>query len=226
MNKREELQSQIESLQKELDNYREGYEMGVWYKCPTKGKAMFRVVKSSQHSTLAYGLNYAGEWLEDNNWATPRPLEVVEATLAEVRTMLFKEAERRGFKEGVLHNTYDRSSSLYPCKGDLKMGWGRETYALHFQEGSGLIFLDGEWANIIDTNLPIINGYKLYIQGEFVEFGCARFHRNQLLKLYEWLKAFNLEKDSNRSIGSFTLNSGVSISLVELEVVVKYLNSI
>lgn len=225
MSKIDDLKAQINALQEELASCENPYKVGVWYKCPSKGQAMFRVVKTNEHTTVGYGLNFAGEWVHSEDWGTPRHVDTIEATDKEVKAMLFKEAKRRGFKEGAFHNTYDRMSSLYSCKGALKMGWADDPYSLHFEAGSGLIFLDGEWAHIVPEDRPIINGYVLEIGRDEINFGCARFHKKQLLKLYEEIKEFNRGK-SNRSIKSFMVNSGVSITLDELEKVVEFLNKV
>lgn len=122
-------------------------EGGKWYKYP--GTSFLMCVRSYDHedkSASGYGINSTGEWFDavvDVEGLTP-------ATFEEVKDALIKEAERRGFKEGVKANLFgSRETTL---RGYIKYN---ENW-LSIPKTSGLIFgndvifrSDKGWAEII-----------------------------------------------------------------------------
>lgn len=69
--------------------------------------------------------------------------------------------------------------------------------------------------------LPIINKYKGEFDGEYITYGCAKFHKEFFQKLYT---INNYNKSGNRKIKSIKLDSEVEITMEEVEQIVKYLN--
>jgi hypothetical protein len=80
--------------------------------------------------------------------------------------------------------------------------------------------------------LPKINGYEgnySKINGT-IEYGCVQFKIENLVDLWECVKGFKEDKDDtftphNRTIYSFKLNSGVEITIEQLNQIVEYIDS-
>jgi hypothetical protein len=139
------------------------------------------------------------------------------ATSEEIKEALIKEAEKRGFKEGVMYKSADDGHPAVLKEDDgyisfnpdsLTDGWG------------GYVYYRGQWAEIITDTVPEINGHKMEVEGPNVKFGCAEFSAKSLRHLHSSVKYFG----GNRSIKSVTLDSGVTITAEQINEIVEYLN--
>jgi hypothetical protein len=69
--------------------------------------------------------------------------------------------------------------------------------------------------------LPTINKYEGVIDGDFIVYGCAKFHPSFFKNLYN----VNLSNSTgNKKIKFIKLDSDVEITIEEVEQIVKYLN--
>ena len=82
------------------------------------------------------------------------------------------------------------------------------------------------------NKLPVINNYKAELNGELLVYGCAKFSAKNIRALAEDVLSFNNPSSGlvgysggNRKVISLTLDSGVSITVEELEQIYKYLNA-
>lgn len=76
-----------------------------------------------------------------------------------------------------------------------------------------------------EKSLPKINGYDGKIEEDYVVYGCARLDKEYFLDLINNILALNRSKDkNNRKIHQITLDSGVTITIKELEQIKEYLD--
>lgn len=134
---------------------------GTWYK---NNLGLF-VYKSNE---MTYGF-YGNIWRDDIVICYSRLGDnTVKATPKEVESALIKEAERRGFKEGVLVNIEKLVPSYNPdmvLKGNIDFSEFKEAGYIWF--GKQLIFDNGKWAEIIPNEEETIDWSK---SGQLVEF--------------------------------------------------------
>lgn len=121
------------------------YEIGKWYK---SGKSIINY----QGGTNAYGYYAERDKWEDVNdsWLVfeEEGDKLSLATTEEVESMLIKEAEKRGFKEGVtvLCARYDSKWTL--LRDTASYSYDRN----NLTDGSGAYwFWKGKWATIVET---------------------------------------------------------------------------
>lgn len=148
-----------------------------------------------------------------------------EATNSEIETALIQEAERRGFKDGVKYLSVE---GKYPMQIESPTWsfWVRENgnNCFSYTEFANCIFYNGKWAEIIEDTLTI-NGQEMKVDGDIISFGCAKFHKRQFDGLLARLDSFNqYNESSNRKIVSIKLDSGVELTIEDLNKVVNKLN--
>lgn len=110
-------------------------ELGKWYKAPQTKNIVFIVSENEYYGFIS------NEWtIHKSNTINYNGLEL--ATQQEVETYLITEANKRGYKDGVLTN-----------KGIIDLGFLTEfkLYSNEFWRGGYLLFKDGVWAKIIET---------------------------------------------------------------------------
>lgn len=214
MTKKEE----IEKLEKRLAELKSqpDFEVGKWYKA------------KSHNAFFCYKGNGVGYGIRINNvWIDEEPMTEIslwtEATKEEVESALIKQAEKRGFKEGVRFKS--ASSNMEITLGKVKPSMYDN---LLYMSLVGVVFCNGKWAEIIEEPKVEINGYEMKQDGDIISFGCAKFRDIQLIRLYQHLNvtgygSFNYYigiNESNRKIKSITLNSGVEITVKQLKQIV------
>ncbi len=188
---KQEIQAKIDKWQKELDNYKERLEVGKWYKLSDAEIANDYGYKGVLFCFKGYGsVNYGFGRANNNylnNYCAHEYRDYVPATDKEVEQALIKEAKRRGFKEGVsikylsgTTNTSGRFNRLRLHRGAL------------IDNQSAIIFERGFWAEIEDKT-PVINGYKMEVDGDYVKFGCKEFKISYVKKLYKWVYAAGID---------------------------------
>lgn len=101
-----------------------------------------------------YGVDYLGNWKDELNLYGDDWSCFKLATPEEVKAMLLKEAEKRGYKEGVKlksMNDWDTDDTFHGC-GNFYI----ESNTLYDSSGYGVIFKEGKWAEIINENNEIL----------------------------------------------------------------------
>ena len=137
-------------------------EIGKWYK-------IFNGLVCYQGDELKgnYGFHCKGwgEYMMTTEAAKIKGILPIPATNEEVEEALIAEAKKRGFKEKKTHNCHDHTSH-HLCIGKIEMGWYDNIYALHFSEGAGIFYKDGNWASIINSKgeevVRVKDNYTMY----------------------------------------------------------------
>jgi len=158
----EQLQKEHQELGKKIQelndsiNKPKDFEVGRWYKWKGPGEAMFNYEGINEFGmALGYGISECTwsqtPWVSDfNNW--------YPATEQEVKDALIKEAERRGYKEGVVIKSFICGYSGFKDNGLIESSNGRLT---EFYYKGSLVMKDGQWATIIKDDVISIGGYKV-----------------------------------------------------------------
>lgn len=202
-------------------------EAGMWYKDETSDH-LACITTFNDVEYRYYGFDTNGKWIYDDFYHADYVCDLRPATDKEVESALIAEAKRRGFKKGVRF----KELLLYQYTigdGELRVkfkGFGKlKSAGIHLH--NDWIFRDGKWAEIIEDKVPVItvNGadYKAEVIDYGVKFGCARFSKVQINRLYSILK--ETHSYSNRAIKSITLDSGVEITVDKLKEIKEYLDS-
>lgn len=134
-----QLQAHLFELRKEL---KPKFEVGKWYKVDGTPFMKYLNKYHTVDSNFGYGINLHGEWTNSEfglDSATP-------ATDKEVEEALIKEAERRGFKEGVKYTALGVDGSTLSSKGLFNQSFVYKDN--HLWCGYGFIFVNGKWAEI------------------------------------------------------------------------------
>lgn len=218
----------IQEKIKELKNEKPEFEVGKWY-IGCNNFPFFITEHKKDEWVYCYGFDLDGDWFDENQYSNRSQTSISNikrpATNEEVEAALISEAKKRGFKKGVkfdcLLNHNDVFFSDFWCTSKPSVGlwaYGQKTY-------NGVFFKDGQWAEIIEEPKVIINGYEMEQDGDIISFGCAKFSKFQLNSYIEFFKrdaqAWGVR--SNRTIKSITLDSGVEITIEQLEQIVKNL---
>lgn len=125
--------------------------------------------------------------------------------------------------------SYDFKGNVTP-KTKLDFIYGSATY-FEFEKAKVLdLWCDPVYEEV--KKLPTINGYDGKIDGEIVSYGCAKFDLFKLRGILSSMKSWDDAKEDpcntphNRSIKLITLNSGVSITMDEINQIVEYVDSL
>jgi len=232
------LEKAVEDINKRIDKLKEDkpkFEVGKWYK---HGKlSIFCFVKENGLGVNGYGFNPDG-WCDDNTWS--KNWEITSATNEEVEAALIAEAKKRGFKEGVIVDlssinpdwqtrTKINGSSRYLSAYDND---DNDDYNNALVFGACYIFSKGQWAEIIEEPKAVINGYEMEQEGDLIKFGCDKFNKEFFKALNSDLDYLNggcdaggvlhrgIQIDNNRKIKLITLDSGVEITVKQLQEIV------
>jgi hypothetical protein len=198
MNRIEELEKELKLLREieELKN-KPKYEVGKWYKADNNALVCYTGSGDNRETFEGYGFNIDG-WNDSTpNWA--RVCFKDEATNEEVQTALIKEAEKRGFKEGVMFKSAFMGNKYQVA------GFEIDSNCLHCKGNSGCIFDGdtGKWATIIDTPLTI-NGKTVTIGKEFVSVGCKTLEHKAFKQFVSDLTFFNITDFNHPEVGNVT----------------------
>lgn len=113
------------------------------------------------------------------------------------------------------------------CKPDTKGGWGQFSFDSNvkdFYKNAGVLDLWFELVYEEEKKLPIINGHKGKVEGDFIIYGsnCAKFHKDFFRKLND---INNYNTTGNRKIESITLGTTqVKITMDQVKQIVQFLN--
>jgi hypothetical protein len=178
------------------------FVVGRWYACD---------VLFARYSGDNTGIGWAfNDWSVGVSMANPPQWKL--ATPEEIKEALVKEAKKRGFVNGVeykhIHNSYnckvqDAGGFVYSSKDFLTDGHG------------GSVYIEGQWAEILKEEVPVIGGYKLEDKGCYWSFGCFKFDRELTRKIFSILK--------NNGIDHLSIK-GTKVTLKDVEKVIKYID--
>ena len=136
-----------------------GLEVGKWYK--HNGNLYFY----QGDGVRTYGFGITVDWVENitvnwnNDWE--------EAAKGEVKNRLVEEAEKRGFKEGVLFDSVKGSSCHDRNKQTVEsIGFSTSNNALYTPYG--VIFHNGEWAKIVEGTYCIGDRFKSNTENKYI----------------------------------------------------------
>lgn len=159
------IETKIEDLRKEFNSkldeiLKPKFEVGKWYKHKIKyGKGIAAIVNFQGYNNFAYGLNLGGDWTTEfsGSHSSWNDGTVEQTTPKEVEEALIKEAEKRGFKEGVkvdrsMFKNMELPVSIYdedftPLSNEFSFLEKDNTLRI---DGYG-IFYNGKWAEIVKT---------------------------------------------------------------------------
>ena len=135
-----------ENIEKVFPKLFKKEEIYGWYKSKElKGWCVFL-----ENGISIYGIDSFGDWFEGQKYNYQLEKDDYKATDKEVEEVLVKEAEKRGFKEGV------RINSKWLCSSSKKSLNGKFMFDNKFElcaEANGLmkytIFEKGVWAEVI-----------------------------------------------------------------------------
>lgn len=233
MNELEKLEKAKQDIQDKIDKLKSEpkLETGKWYKNESQ---LFCLTKLHGGQTYGYGFQNE-EWkvFEDTSiggWTFDNERTNKPATNEEVEAALIKEAKKRGFKSGALiKSKYD----VWLKEGGVRFEYKNKTLIMHSERSSTpndgyvskngghlTIFSNGKWAEIIQEPKVVINGYEMKQEGGMVKFGCAEFNEEFFIEIKKGIYDSNCNY-SNRKIKSITLDSGVEITVKQLEEIVK-----
>lgn len=118
--------------------------------------------------SLGYGFDKDGVWCNEIMYSNT--IELTKVDIDEVIGMLKLEAIERGLTEGNAHDNFDKESFSHPINGEINYDY-RGIDALYYEEGTGLVYKEGKWADSFQT----WKGYSVDVYGDslnMVKVGC------------------------------------------------------
>ena len=214
--KAEKKAQKIKEQLKELEQPE--LELNKWYIDKYDKNCLIFVHKIIGSQAIFYGFESLG-WT-DRDWYDVLYVtkDMRPATHEEVEQALIAEAKKQGFKDEITDigefiglNGLKKHGSSYVSGGD----WGFFNNRLRCCGVA--IFKNGKWAEIIEEPKVKINGYNMEQDGDTISFGCAKFHKRDLIN---WLTYSKGHENTNKCITSITLDSGVEITIEQLKQIV------
>ena len=197
-----ELEAQLTAISeqiKELKN-KPKFEVGRWYKSNYTKTLFYLTIPAVGDKQYGYGFGHDGRWHDlDESEKYWNELVAIPATTEEVKSALVKEAEKRGFKEGV------NVKSLLYAKGKIDSNifsfdiTKNNTRLYVGENGQFNIFDNGQWAEIIKDDVIKIGGYDVEIHKDNKTNGYTLIDEHQFT--YEfWLSARFISEHSKAKI--------------------------
>tara|TARA_R110002051_G_scaffold170813_1_gene241353 strand:- start:276 stop:1088 length:813 start_codon:yes stop_codon:yes gene_type:complete len=135
-------------------------QVGKWYKHKSH-KMLINIANIEKEK--AYGFDTRGRWTNlSDGWGFT---DVIEATEKEVESALLKEAEKRGFIEGVTVKSVNSTSHIFI----LKDFWHIDSDGAIWFNGrkqNGTIYKNGKWAEIVKVEKTYKRGQRFEVSGE------------------------------------------------------------
>lgn len=217
-----ESKKRQEFLLKELENLKKQpeFEKGKWYVAGLGDEKEYYLMKATGTFTN-YNAGYTEFYTINgsefyNNKCDKEGFK--PATKEQIQKILIEVAKKKGFKNGVKINQVGTDKGRYTVTN-----FDRLYYYEDYGYGDGLscscgfsIYRNGEWAEIIKNDLPILNNKEGKIENNQVVYGCQRYNIEDVYNLDKTIKTFNIT-------GNLNLN-GYSITPSQIEKVVEYLN--
>ena len=197
--------------------YQEDIELNNWYVL-SSGSIYFVTEDNGKHAS-GYGLDYQNTWVDSSFLCYITEIER-KATNNEVKTMLTKEAIKRGLVEGV----YIRS--LWLC-GDtsLKSITGNYHFSLTLQEltistcyDSYILFSEGIWAEVVETKPKIIiDGYEVIFNNNTIEIGSVILSKYVII---DWYNSFKVM--GKHGVTCIIYQNNLIIKIEDMKLIVDY----
>lgn len=197
LEKIEKLELELAELKKEVRKP-QSFEIGKWY-VSAEGKPTCICVKEKRGSGFyGYGVTYRNEWTDDGMLQDTTIKYMKVATPKEVEEALIKEAERRGFKEGVRFNCIDEGYEGV-CEIDEMDNWftsdedGEALRVINIEENwdetcsNPSIYLNGKWAEIIKDEPIMIGSYEVKFNSDSIQVGCQTVTKETIEKIFKKL---------------------------------------
>lgn len=162
---KEEFNRKVEQLTAAL-NEPAKFEVG-WYRIKKQDDNYYQPLDALIHYPEGYGLNHKAGWCHDYNMEPQHWKEhtIFPATPSEVKDALVKEAEKRGFKEGVtikwhgIFNGWGPNETRHIIPGNYDLYNNMRNLSI----GIICIFTEGDWATIVKDEPIMIGGYEVVI---------------------------------------------------------------
>lgn len=198
-------------------------EVNKWYKFKDKHSCIIGRVTAIGDMYILFKDyimdNYKGspEYKEDDKIDRAFDILATELTPKELEEHLIACAKARGFKDGVVIKTVLKQK-IRTVKGTVAIRLDELTFNESIESHNKPViftFSTNKWAEIVKDELPEINGYKGEFEMGLVEYGCAKFSMGNLRALHG---AF---QNSTRDIKSIKLDSGVEITMDQINQIIK-----
>lgn len=208
----EELKAKRDKLDrkiKELENPKFG---AGWYKSNCEDLELL-LIYWDENQQSKYGFDTKGNWFEDIKYIFDSDYDI-PATNEEVEQALSRYYGSRLYYRPEYNDAWTQPNGF----------------------GGRRVFKKGKWAEIIKDKV-IINGYEMQVDGDIVSFGCAKFNKEWFKVLKDHINDLGIGSyqdrfdrtnmrnwtHTNRAIKSITLDSGVELTIEDLEKIVKKL---
>jgi len=198
--------------------YQKDIELNNWYVLPSG--SIYFVTKIDGERVSGYGLDHLNTWWVDGSFLCHITEIERKATNNEVKTMLTKEAIKRGLVEGV----YIRSSWL---SGDtsLKSITGNYHFSLTFQEltistcyDSYILFSEGRWAEVVKTKPKIIiDGYEVIFNNNTIIIESVILSKYVII---DWYNSFKVM--GKYGVTSVIYQDRFTIPMKDMKLIVDY----
>ena len=175
---KQELSDVIAKFNERIDALakKQTFEVGKWY-IDKNGEAL---IFNTGDKATNYGFRNNGGWGIGYLLINQKCQNFMPASDEEVFEALKKEAERRGFKEGVNlkvnfkylgHDHFDEI-----IKSEKGFRFSGDELSLHGR----IILRDGKWAEIVKDEPIKVGGYEVIKKNKYICIGCKRFWRSEV----------------------------------------------
>lgn len=186
------FKAQIDELRKEV---KPKFEVGKWYKRPHNKALLFATADKGNGWYSGYGFDNSGYWM-----SSPSPQWTlcgeIPATDKEVEEALIKEAERRGFKEGVTFKPVVENVDKVGKVTDRIIFFPKRLYGYEqgLASGKNWIFYQGKWAEIIKDEPIKVGRYAVEKDGDSYKIGCKEIDSWRIESLRVLMKQQGFKK--------------------------------
>lgn len=206
------FKAQIDELRKEV---KPKFEVGKWYTY-NDSSHIFNITEIKNDKIYGYGHSPISGWTNVTEWYNSK--RIIPATDKEVEEALIKEAERRGFKEGVKCHSFIHNRPL-TIHGTEKKYLGGELNKLHYGTDTYccvVVFEHGKWAEIIKDEPIKVGGYEIKKvvekDGCYYKIGCKKIADTSVGSLNIIMKSYNFKK---------VAFDGIEVNLETIEKILK-----
>lgn len=190
-------------------------EVGKWYKYKNSKTALVFINKPLlNNATIGFGINGSGGWTDNFHYYENDKHRLFEATHEEVETALIKEAEKKGFKEGVKYH--------YPYKPYIPQRIIEAVFKFHKEDNTltnnnCILFKDGIWvAEIIEEpKLPSKWDDSLYNRKN-PQYRKAKKAQHKLLVLRDIYRDSWLPEYGKNRYAIIVLNDNIQIETLNI----------
>lgn len=209
-----DIQEQLNLLQKELDdqyqllndlkkeaNKKVESKVGKWIKIKTNYGNTYLIKITELESDVIRGVGFKnGKWieLEKGLFRDYKPYTYKKPTVEEIEKALITEAKRRGFNDSIKikqnHSKFNNTHHFTLSSNHFWYDEIEDKLMTHANGGAKVwVYLDGEWAEIIEEEPIKINGHEVKIKNAVTaQVGCASVPMHVFEQLSSHANAFDL----------------------------------